>query len=288
MESYSQPMIKTKTLHKLALGLSLIAFGGLVHTSAMAVEPGYRVPDAENTIVIDTTKGRIVVEVYPQLAPKHVERLKTLVRQKFYTNHKFHRVIEGFMAQTGDPTGTGSGGSTLPNIVGEFTARRGADFPLVVASRPRGSVVGFIGAMPVQSQNDELMHLTIDNKVHTWGLYCQGVLGMARENDPNSANSQFFLMRSANPALEKRYTAFGVVISGLSVVKKLKIGEPPKDPDIMQSVQILADMPVADRPKIEVIDTQSALFKTELDKTRKRLGADFSACDVPVLSKTLP
>jgi len=139
----------------------------------------------------------------------------------------------------------------------------------------------------VQSQVAELAAITSDGKTNAWGLYCQGVLGMARDSSPDSANSQFFLMRGANSALEKRYTAFGVVVSGLDVVRKIKIGEPAVNPDKMLKVRVLADIPEAERPKIEVMDTASPQFQAIIDQTRKTKGADFSACDITVPVKRL-
>jgi peptidylprolyl isomerase len=136
--------------------------------------------------------------------------------------------------------------------------------------------------MPVQSQVPELAAITSDGKTTAWPLYCQGVVGMARDNDPDSNNSQFFFMRGANSALEKRYTGVGVVVSGLDVVRKMKIGEPPVDPDKMVRVRVLADIPEAERPKVEIMDTASPEFKAIIDQTRKVRGADFSACDVTV------
>ncbi len=271
--------------HKALLGGAVAALS--VATSAFALDPGYRAPDPNNTLVIETTKGQVVVEMYPQLAPNHVVRMVTLARQHFYDGLIFHRVIENFMDQTGDPKGDGSGGSTLPNIKGEFTIRHDASFPMTVASRPAGSLIGFVGAMPVQSQVDELMAISNDGKTQAWGLYCQGVLGMARDNDVDSANSQFFLMRDPNPSLEKNYTAFGAVLTGLDVVRKIKIGSPAVNPDKMISVQVLADMPEATRPNIEVMDTASPQFQAVIDATRKKMGADFSACDVTVPAKDL-
>ncbi len=254
-------------------------------TGALALDPGYRALDAEHTLVIDTTKGRIIVEMYPELAPNHVERLTTLTRQHFYDNLIFHRVIEDFMDQTGDPKGNGEGGSSLPDLKAEFTFRHDTNFPLAVATHPSGSMVGFIGAMPIQSQVNELAAITKDGKTEAWGLYCQGTLGMAHSYDPNSGNSQFFLMRGANSSLEQHYTAFGTVVSGMDVVRKMKIGEPPVNPDKMTKVQILADMPAADRPNLEVMDTHSTQFQAILDKTRKDKGVNFSACDVTVPAK---
>ncbi len=157
--------------------------------------------DPENTLVIETVHGKINVQLRPDLAPKHVERLKTLAREKFYDGVVFHRVIAGFMAQTGDPTGTGSGGSKLPNLPAEFTAT-----PFV-----------------------------------------RGIVGMARTNDPNSANSQFFIMFDRAAGLDNQYTVLGQVISGMDVVDKIKKGSPAangavQNPDKMISVRVLKDI----------------------------------------------
>lgn len=255
--------------------------------SALALDPGYRAPDADHTLVIDTTKGRIVVELSPLLAPESTERLITLTRQHFYDGLTFHRVIEDFMDQTGDPKGDGTGGSSLPDVKAEFTLRRGPDFPFNVAARPTGSMIGFVGAMPVETQVNALFPMSKDGKVDLWPQFCQGVVGMAHSYDPNSNNSQFFLMRGANASLDKGYTAVGVVLQGLDVVRKIKIGEPPVDPDKMTKVQVLADMPAADRPKLEVMDTAAPEFQAVLEAVRKDKGADFSACDVKIPVKDL-
>jgi peptidylprolyl isomerase len=125
--------------------------------------------------------------------------------------------------------------------------------------------------------------MTRDQKVQAWGLFCSGVAGMARGEDPNSANSQFFLMRATYPALDKRYTPFGRVLSGMETVKAIKVGEPVADPqDQMQTVRLLADLPEASRPKIRVIDTRGPWFKAEVARIRTQKGAEFSACDVQI------
>jgi len=257
-------------------------------SQAIALGPGYRAPDPDNTLVIDTTKGTIVVEMNPLLAPAHVERMIALTRQHFYDGLTFHRVVEAFMDQTGDPKGDGSGGSTLPDLKAEFTVRRDAAFPFVVVSRQAGQVFGFVGAMPAASQVDALMSLTRDGKIETWGLYCQGTVGMARDNDANSANSQFFLMRASNPSLEKHWTAFGRVVSGLDVVRSMKIGEPPVNPDKMLRVRVWRDIPDAERPKVEILDTSSPQFSDLLQKTQTREGPNFSPCDVPLSKAVIP
>jgi peptidylprolyl isomerase len=153
--------------------------------------------DPQNTIVIDTNKGRIVVKLRPDLAPKHAERIKQLARDKYYDNVPFHRVIAGFMAQTGDGQNkNGTGGSKYPNLQAEFT------------STP----------------------------------FKRGVVGMARSNDPNSANSQFFIMYDDGAFLNGKYTVVGEVVSGMDVVEKIKKGEPVVEPDRMTRVQVGADV----------------------------------------------
>ena len=141
--------------------------------------------EAENTLTLETTKGKVVIRMRPDLAPGHVARIKELVRDGFYDGIVFHRVIPGFMAQTGDPTGTGEGGSDLPNLPAEF------------------------------------------NKTH----FKRGILGMARTQDPNSANSQFFICFDDARFLDRQYTVWGKVTSGMENVDKIKRGEPVRDPD---------------------------------------------------------
>ena len=141
--------------------------------------------DPENVVFLDLSSGgRVGIRLMPQWAPHHVERIKALVQQGFYDGVIFHRVIDGFMAQTGDPTGTGQGGSQLPDLKAEFNA---------------------------------IPHL-------------RGTVSMARTNDPDSANSQFFIVFYPRFALDKKYTVFGRVISGMDQVDLIQRGEPPENP----------------------------------------------------------
>jgi peptidylprolyl isomerase len=152
--------------------------------------------DPQNTLLIDTKYGRIIVKLRPDIAPKHVERIKQLARDKYYDNVPFHRVIAGFMAQTGDgQRGDGTGGSKYPNLPAEFS-----NVP-----------------------------------------FKRGIVGMARANDPNSANSQFFIMYADGAFLNGKYTVVGEVLSGMDAVDKIKKGEPVVDPDKMIRVQVAAD-----------------------------------------------
>lgn len=244
----------------------------------------WRTAAPDNLLVIDTNKGRILVEMTPEAAPGHVARIRLLAKAGFYDGLPWHRVIDGFMAQTGDPLGTGEGQSWHPDLKAEFTFRRDAETPFVAVAAPAGALIGFVQSLPVQTQPDAVMATTPDRKVHAWGLYCPGVAGMARDDAPDSANSQFFLMRHPYPALDKRYTVWGRVVSGLDVVRALKFSPNPDgivtDPDRMTRVRVAGDLPEGERPTVRVLSTSSAPFRALVEDTRAARGADFSACDI--------
>jgi len=260
--------------------LTLAAFvpSGAICAPATPSASDFRTVDPEDVLVIDTTKGRIYVEMFPQIAPKSVARIKALAREHFYDGLTFHRVVDDFMAQGGDPKGDGSGGSAKPNVPGEFTFRRGPDTPFVKVLGLGGLEDGFIQSMPIRSQNTGLMIMTADGKVQAWGLWCKGVAGMARAGDPDSANSQYFLMRQFNSGLEHNYTPWGRVLVGQDVVQALKVGEPVIDPDKMTSVRVEADLPAAARVKVQVLDVHSPFFQAEAK------GAA-SVCDIDLPAK---
>jgi cyclophilin family peptidyl-prolyl cis-trans isomerase len=152
--------------------------------------------DPQNALILDTTEGRIVIALRNDIAPHHAERLKQLARDGFYDNVPFHRVIAGFMAQTGDGEyGNGTGGSKYPDLKAEFS------------------------------------------KVP----YERGTVGMARTSNPNSANSQFFIMFAEGSFLNGQYTVVGQVVQGMDVVDKLHKGEPPSDPDKIVHATVAAD-----------------------------------------------
>ena len=263
----------------LACIFSLVAF------PAFAAPPDptiWRQLDPENTLYIETSKGLVVVEMYPEIAPGHVQRIKELARENFYNGLIFHRVIENFMAQTDAPKGTGEGGSAKPDIAGEFLFRRGADMPFVEAAVQGGGRLGFYKALPIATQPDEMMALTRDGKAAAWGLHCPGIASMARTGDPNSANSQFFLMRGSYPSLDKRYTIWGRVVWNEEAVKSIAVGEPPVAPDIVKSIKVAADALPEDRAPIYVMRSDSTPFRELLDDVRKSKRADFSVCDVQV------
>lgn len=276
---------------KLAMTASALALAALMASAQVASAQAaseWRTPDPNNVIVVETNKGRIIAELNPEAAPNHIERVRGLVKAGFYDGLTFFRVIDEFMAQTGDPQNTGQGGSDQPDLKAEFTFRRGADLPLGGLFKVGANDTGWVGALPVTSQPAALAVMTADRKVASWGNFCPGVLGMARAGDPDSANSQFFFMRQANASLDKVYTAFGRVLSGLDVVRAIKTGEPVADPqDKMVSVKMLADLPADKRPSIQVMDTRSAAFQALVTKRQAEVGAGFTNCavDIPVQVK---
>jgi peptidylprolyl isomerase len=190
----------------------------------------WRTPDPQDVLVIETNKGRIIVELAPRIAPATAARIRDLARQKFYDGQSFFRVIDDFMDQTGDPLNTGTGGSALPNLEPEFGFRRGSDMPFTLVDHLDGQDSGFVGSMPVISQPLALAVLMADARVKAYGTFCSGVAGMARAEAPGSGNSQFFLMRGPRLELDQKYTPFGRVIAGEDVVRAIKTGEPPEAP----------------------------------------------------------
>lgn len=253
----------------------------------------WRTPDPQNVMVIDTSKGRVIVELAPWATPLTVERIRLLTRQGFYDGLSFFRVIDDFMAQTGDPKNDGTGGAdNLPDIKAEFDFRHGRELRFTSVGRlppemtlPSTTEVGFIDGFVVRGAPELQMMAAADGRIAAWPLFCAGVLGMARANAPDSANSQFFLMRYTYPLLDTHYAAFGRVLSGLEAVRAIKTGEPVPEPrDVMTRVRILADMPIAERPKVQVLNTASPAFKAILAAAAAagKGPADACAIDVPV------
>jgi peptidylprolyl isomerase len=241
----------------------------------------------ENLWVIDTTKGRVLVELTPDVAPRAVERIQTLTRQGFYQNHAFHRVIRNFMAQTGDPTGTGASGSDLPDVAGEFSFRRGRrpSFIETPTGRAGPAIFGLYGSMPVRTQPDAQMFVTADNRVDAMGYFCPGVAGMARSSSPDSANSQFFFMTAYRSNLNGEYAPFGRVLEGLDVVEALKAGSDEQDgavtdPDLMINARLAVDIPEAERPSAQVLDARSPRMPEIVQAAVTERGDRLSVCDV--------
>jgi len=189
----------TRLVHLFAVMFPVLT--ALICAAPATAQPLPAGVDPQNAILIDTKYGRIVIKLRPDLAPKHAERIKTLAREKYYDNAPFHRVIAGFMAQTGDgQRGDGTGGSKYPNLPAEFS-----NVP-----------------------------------------FKRGIVGMARATNPNSANSQFFIMFAEQSGLNGQYTVIGEVVSGMAAVDKIKKGAEADNgtvtnPDRIVRMQVAAD-----------------------------------------------
>jgi peptidylprolyl isomerase len=233
--------------------------------------------DPQNTLVVDTTQGRIVVEMRPDFAPQSVARVKLLSREGVYDGLLFHRVIDGFVDQTGNPNNHDGGVSKHPNLPPEFTFTLQLKQIDAVAQRTSDGITGFVGATPFAA-----VHAAQPGAWRAWGIYCDGVVGMGRQADINTANSEIFFMRAPSRRLDHDYAVWGRVVQGLDVVRAVSVGEPPAHPDKMLRVRVMADLPPADRPKLAVIDTASPEFKATVATLRQQRGADFTPCDVPI------
>ncbi len=274
----------------------------IAQKTVRAPETAWRDLDPENTLYIDTDYGRFIIELFPEIAPKHVAQIKTLTRQKFYDFITFHRVIDGFMNQTGDPKGDGTGDSSLPDIEAEFTFRRSPDMAVtLIGAQPvdpqnpnSGEIgVGFYKSLPVASQPSSQAILTKDGKVEAYGIHCKGVTSMARSGgQPNSGNSQFFLMRGTSPWLDTQYSIWGNTVGGREHLESIKVGtageKPDFVPDKMNKVQVVADVPAAERVNIQVLDTRSPAFNTYLQTQKKTDGSYPDICDIAVPTRIKP
>ena len=193
---------------------------------------------ADNILYLDlSTGGRVTIQLHPEWAPAHVERIKTLARQGFYDGLMFHRVIEGFMAQTGDPTGTGQGGSEMPDLKAEF---------------------------------NKIPHL-------------RGTVSMARTNEPDTANSQFFIVFYPRFALDSNYTNFGRVTAGMQYVDTITRGEPPANPSrIIQASLASQNKPEPDYAAIAAADALQKQQQQNLPAIKKLDDVSVDELNAPI------
>jgi peptidylprolyl isomerase len=255
---------------------------GLLSLGAARAEPDWRPLDPSQTLVIDTSKGRIVVEMAPALAPKAVERVKRLAREGVYDGLLFHRVIEGFVDQTGNPNNKDGGTSAYPDLPAEFGSRVAEDAGLTRVVERSDGFEGFVGSIPVAGVSAKEQALGGDHRPRVWGAYCDGVAGMGRQAGIDTANSEIFFMRAPARRLDHDYAVWGRVVQGVDVVRAIKVGEPPADPDRMIRVRLAADLPAAERPRLEVANPAGPAMRAQADRLKAQLGARFSVCDLAI------
>lgn len=252
-----------------------------------AAEPDWRPLDPENTLVVSTTKGEVVVELRPEFAPQGVERIKLLAREGVYDGLQFHRVIDGFVAQTGNPDNRDGGVSKHPDLPPEFSFRIDPGIATIVVDRSDARE-GFVGATPFQAVSAGEQQSRGDARLRGWGAYCPGVMGMGRQADPGTANSEIFFMRAPARRLDHDYTVVGRIVSGAQAVNAVAVGEPPKVPDLMLKVRVMADLPAGQRPKLEVANPRGPAFRAAVEDIKRLKKENFSICDVPVRTRATP
>lgn len=246
----------------------------------------WRLVDPELLVVMETSKGRIVLELAPQLAPNHVKQFKDYVRAGLYDDTPFHRVIKGFMAQGGDVEQVYGAEKMLEPMQSEFIIRRDPTrFVIDTAELASEALIGLYQGMPIETQPAWLGEMSKDGMVESWIPHCPGVLSSARTGDPNSANAQFFLISDEGRHLDRKYTAKGRAIAGLDVITSIKLGPEPDgypiaNPDVVTSAKMVADMPANDRIRAYVQRTDTADWRAKLTTAFENRT---DVCDLPTV-----
>ena len=246
-------------------------------SDAAADSENWRPADPQNIFVFETTKGQVIVEALPEVAPNHVDQFRKIIRSGKYSGTSFHRVLKGFMAQGGDiPGGSGEPDLNRESIID----RKPADMPFDMVGANAAGTEGYYLGFPMQTQSAFLAEMNTSGTVESWIAHCPGVVSTARTDDPNSANSQFFWMRGRATHLDQEYTAWGRVISGYTSVKAIKAGPEANNgavsqPDILMKAEVAADMG-DDAPQVLVMKTDGPQFQALLANAE----AD-DICDLP-------
>jgi peptidylprolyl isomerase len=238
---------------------------------SVRADEGWRDVDPDNLVLMDTKYGRVALELAPEFAPKHVERFRALVRAKFYDGQSFYRVIDGFVAQGGIGEGDDKKAPEWPALKAEFDAPMSASEPFAALGNPDlfAAQVGHSRGFPV---GQDLK----DNRA--WLLHCPGALAFARDNDPDSGGTEFYIPIGQAPRrLDRSLTAFGRVIEGMQYLQKLNRGEPAVESGVIQDVsqrdpivrvQIAADLAKGERPLYQVVDVPSKAYSEFMTKRR--------------------
>lgn len=273
------------TLRTLLTGLALMGFVGcagaqtdttetVTYTMAdvEAAPDAWRAVDPENLVIMETTKGQIVIELLPVVAPNHVEQFKTYVRAGLYDQTPFHRVIQGFMAQGGDVEATHGADKMLEPTPAEFTFDRNPNELAIDTIGPADSASsGYLNGFPIATEPGFLAEMNATGLLASWIPHCPGVLSTARTDDVNSGNAQFFLISDKARHLDEKYTAKGRAIVGQDVILSIKLGPRPDgypiaNPDIVMSAKVASDLPEGERPRAFVQRTDTPEYQAILDE----------------------
>ena len=227
-------------------------------------------------------------QILPDAAPAHVEQVRTIVRNGHYDGLPFHRVIDDFMAQGGEVAAVYSLAQPYPSLDPEFIFRRNPTTSALtkVPTSSASPLTGYADGMLVQSQPESIAPLMEDGSVNSWIMHCPGIASMARADAPNSADTQFFLMRQTQTQLDQNYTAWGKVIVGLDAVRAIKAGPAetdgrlaPDQADRLLRAEIVADLPSVDQPVVHIQRTDGDSFKNKLAELSE--GGVQDPCSLP-------
>ena len=274
-------------------------------SSADVPPEAWRTVDPQNLVLIDTRYGQVAIELAPQFAPKHTERLRALIRAHFYDGLSFYRVIDGFVAQGGIGEGTASTKDhpveaknlvQWPPLKAEFDRPSAAEPPFTPLGNadPMAPEVGFEDGFPIARD---------PAAGREWLIHCPGTFAFARDNDPDTATTEFYVVIGQSPRrLDRDLTAFGRVLSGMQFLQKLERGDPDVDSGVIADltkrdpivrIRLAADLPAAERPSFQVLRTESKSFAEAVEARRHPTSPFYfrkpppvlDICGVPVLVK---
>jgi peptidylprolyl isomerase len=266
------------------LGSLVLAFALLGSMGARADE--WRDVDPENLVLIDVSYGRIAIELTPKFAPKTVDRFRALVRAKFYDTSTFYRVIDGFVAQGGIGEGDDKKLAEWPPLMREFERVMDDDVTFTGLATPDfyATETGFVDGLPAARDEKE-------NKV--WLVHCYGAVAIARDDAPDTGATEFYVVIGHSPRrLDRNLTVFGKVLEGMEYLQKLNRGNPEVESGVIQDpakrdpivkAQIAADMPKSERPRYQVMRTDSDAFAKRVEERRHPASPFFFRKPPPML-----
>ncbi len=286
-------MLRRSVLGAAVLALALAGSGPAF--AGPADDPAnWRKIDPENLLVFTIKRQDVVIELRPDFAPNHVAQVRKITRDTNYDALPFHRVIDDFMAQGGESYAVYQIFPRYPLLKQEFTWGRNPARQVVkpFGKTAGGDQLGYLDGFVVQGQPDAVASISDPPLARTWAVHCPGILSMARTNDPDSADTQFFMMRQARTGtpdeggLDKAYTIWGRALSGLDVIRGIKPGPeetdgriPPGQADKLQKAVIVADMPKAKQPTVYVRRTDGPEFAATL--AAAKASTPDEACALP-------
>ncbi len=281
-------MKQIKTLILAALSLAASA-------SAAEVPADWRTADPQNLVLIDTKYGQVAVELAPEFAPNHTERLRALIRAHFYDGLSFYRVIDGFVAQGGIGEGTASTRDhpVEARNLGQWPALK-AEFDRVSSPEPVFTPLGNADLMAPDVGFEDGFAVARDPvDRREWLIHCPGTFAFARDDNPDTAATEFYIVIGQSPRrLDRDLTAFGRVLSGMQYLQKLERGDPDVDSGVIADVakrdpivrmRLAADLPEKDRPSFQVIRTESKTFADALEARRHPTSPFYFRKPPPVL-----